>query len=185
MDTPTDRPNEDTSVDDWPRFPEHLMTTVRTTMVWNFENADISTPEDLHHLLSLMFDQPEHEFYVFLQKHASLTEDLARATDSIGGDIKVVQTDLRFYRRPGTKNFMQVRSDDSQFEWVREVAKTQEYIRFTLRLSERARREMEVKQHLAAHSEANANPLMIQPNFVGFGINLFKGWRWLKERLRS
>jgi hypothetical protein len=176
---PSDQPGE------MPRFPEHLMTTVKRTMVWQFQNADISTEQELQMLLQRMFDLPEHTFEIFLQKSASLTDVLCRATQGTWSDIHVTQTDLRFFRWPvGTDNYMQIRSGDAGFQWLQEAVKHQEYIRFTLRLSERKRRQMEVEQHLAAHAKTNNNPLLLQPNFYGVGLSLPKAWKWLVTRIR-
>jgi hypothetical protein len=172
--------------EDMPRLPEEMMASVETTFFWPIENADISTEEDLDQLLRVMYDCPEHEFYVFLQKEASKTAVLDSAMN-VRGDISVVHTDLRFYRHPksGHGNFVRVRSGDADIESMREVAQTQEYVRFTIRLSERKRREMEVRQHLAAHADANSNPLILQPNFNGVGINLPKAWARFRDWIRS
>lgn len=169
---------------DMPVFPEELMASVETTFFWTLENAEISTYEDLEKLLRLLFDCPEHDFYVYLQKGASKTAVLDSAM-TLRGDINVVKTDLRFYRHPGGKgNFVRVLPEHADFDEMREVAQTPEYIRFTVRLSERKRRDMEVKEHMAAHAAATANPLMLQPNVGGFGIDVLKAWAWLKARLR-
>jgi hypothetical protein len=167
-------------------LPDDLIDSVTTSYFWNFENADISADEDLRGLLQLMYDFPEASFYLFLQKGASKTDVLDQVMHAVG-DINVVQTELRYFRRPtGARSFMRVRGDNSEFEWVRKMAQTQEYIRFTIRLSERKRREMEVEQHLAAHAAANSNPVLLQPNFNGIGIDLVKTWArfrsWLRQR---
>jgi hypothetical protein len=172
--------------EDMPRLPEDMMVSVETTFFWPIENADISTEEDLDQLLRVMYDCPEHEFYFFLQKDASKT-DVVDSAMNVRGDINVVQTDLRFCRHPkgGHGNFVRIRSDDPDFEWMSEAAKTQEYVRFTMRLSERKRREMEVKQHLAAHADSNSSPLLLQPNLNGVGIDLPKAWARFRKWVRG
>ena len=110
--------------DDMPRLPDSLMMTVKRSMVWQFQNADISTDEELQMLLRRMFDLPEHAFEIFLQKGASLTDVLRRATQGTWSDIQVTKTDLRFFRWPvGTYNYMQIRSGDADFEWLQEAVK--------------------------------------------------------------
>lgn len=170
---------------DMPVFPEELMGSVETTFFWNIENAEVSTEEELEKLLRLMYDCPEHDFYLFLQKGASKTSVLDGAM-SLRSDINVTQTDLRFYRRPDSAkgNFVRIRSDDSDIDRMREAAQTQEYIRFTIALSERKRRDMEVQQHLDAHKAADRSPWMLQPNFNGIGIDLAKAWAHIKGRFR-
>jgi len=171
--------------DGMPIFPQELMGSVETTFFWEFENAEISTDEDLSKLLRIMFDCPEHEFYIFLQKDASKTAVLDGAM-TIRSDLNVTKTDLRFYRRPGRAkaDFIRILPEHKDYEQWREVAQTQEYLRFTVVLSERKRREMEVKEHVVAHTDANASPVILQPNFNGIGIDLPKAWAWLKARFR-
>lgn len=167
------------------RFPEYLATSVRQSKFHVIENRDISDPDDLHRLLRLLFDFPERSFYLFVQKQASLTDQLRQAVDS--GDALITQTDLEFYPHPNFKHdYVRIRRGQESFDWEKEVvASATEYIRFTLVLSERKRRAMEIDLHIDAHSRKSANPLKLEPNIWGIGIDLKKVWAWLKSKRRA
>jgi hypothetical protein len=164
------------------RFPEELLTSVKHSKFYTIENRDISDEADLQRLLLLLFNHPERSFYVFLQKHASLRCPLDQAVGR--GDILVIQTDLEFFRHPhGGSDFVRISPGSESFEWEREVCSTEtEYIRFTLTLSERKRREMSIEQHLAAQALKAANPLKLEPNVWGIGVDLKKLWAWFRSR---
>ncbi len=165
------------------RFPDHLLTSVKRSQFHVMENRDISDEDDLQQLLLLIFNFPERSFYLFLQKHASLTEPLRRSVD--GGDILVTQTDLEFFRHPKyPSDFVRIRQGSESFDWERQISSTEvEYLRFTLVLSERKRREMNIDQHLTVQSRRSANPLKLEPNLWGIGIDLRKAWAWFKSRV--
>ena len=161
------------------RFAEDLATSVKKIRFHVIENDEIFSSDDIHRLLKLMFDHPERIYYLFLQKNASLTVPLWAAIDS--EDLLLRQADFAFYRHPKYEH--DFRRIPSRTEWKREVARSQaEYIRFTIILSERKRRKMKLATQLAAYSQMSANALKLEPNLMGFGIDLRKCWTWLRRR---
>jgi len=55
-------------------------------------------------------------------------------------------------------------------------------IRHQLKLSARANREFETQQLVAMQKGANSNPIKLEPNFMGIGIDLRKSYSWLLAR---
>jgi hypothetical protein len=164
------------------RFPEEFATSVKKSSFHVIENRDMSLPEEVERLLRVMFDHPERAFYLFVQKGASFSNPIGGALGS--GDVLAVQTDLLFYRHPKfDRDFVRIGLRSELFDWEREALLTQEYIRFTLKLSERKRREMEVSQHLAAHAARSSSPLKLEPNIYGVGVDLRKLWASIRKRL--
>lgn len=56
--------------------------------------------------------------------------------------------------------------------------------RHELKLSQKARREFEMQQLVAVQRAASANPIKLEPNFMGIGIDLRKAYSWLVQRLK-
>lgn len=168
------------------RFPEELATSISYRKFYVIENRDISEPDDLAHLLQRLFDHPERSFYLFRQKEASFTSELD-GTFALG-DILITKTDLQYYRHPNFKrDFIRI-PPDPFFDWERELIQSgaTEYLRVTLALSERKRRAMEIDEHLTAQARRTANPVKLEPNFMGVGFDLKKVFAlyrtWLRNR---
>ncbi len=170
---------------DVPPFPEHLIASVRKSKFHVIENRDISDDQNLKRLLLYLFNFPERSFYLFVQKHASLTEPLRRSVDR--EDILIAQTDAYYFRHPkNARDFISITPGSEMFDWEREVSSTaQEYLRHKLVLSQRTHRAMSIDQQLGEQSRRAASPLKLEPNLWGVGIDLRKAWAWLKTLLRS
>ena len=164
------------------RFPEELASSVRKSHFHIIENRDMSLPEDVQRLYRLLFDHPERSFYFFIQKGASLSEEVGKALGA--EEILASQTDLEFFRHPKfDRDFIRIHRGAESFDWQREITgSAQEYVRFTLTLSIRKRREMELEQYLAANSATDSNPLKLQLTYMGLGVDLRKLWAWLQKR---
>jgi hypothetical protein len=166
------------------RLPDSAVSTVKRSEFHVIENADISDDEELAHLVETMFNFPEREYFVFLEKGAHLTQPLGHAMD--GQIFRCTQTDLEFYRHPNFPlNFVKIRSGMERFDWQRELAATaKEFIRFTIVLSEWKRRELEIEQHLQVQAQKSSNPIEMKPGLWGFSIDLKKLWKLAKAKLR-
>lgn len=58
--------------------------------------------------------------------------------------------------------------------------------RHQLKLSEKSRRLLEMQQLIKMQNEANdAGPLKLEPNFMGFGIDLKKAYTWLMKKINK
>ncbi|MDM0043992.1 hypothetical protein QTH91_05825 [Variovorax dokdonensis] len=162
------------------------MSSVKRIMVFNIENAEISDDAELSRLVQMMYNLPEAEFYLFLEKGASLTSQLRKAMD--GHILHCTQTDLEIFRHPdgGRGNFIKIHRGKELFDWERVVtASSKEFVRFTIVLSELKRRELEIQQHLqAAQAQQSKNPLILEPNFNGIGISLPRLWALVKSWFR-
>ena len=168
------------------RLPDSFLSTVRRSQFHSIENADISDDESMAHLIGLMFNFPEREFFIYLQKGASLTRPLRQAVD--GQVLLCPQTDLEFYRHPsgGHGNFVKIRRGHEHFDWERELtASAQEFVRFTVVLSAWKRRKLEIEQHLEVQAQKASSPFEAKPGLYGFSVDLKKLWKLVKAKLRS
>lgn len=167
------------------RLPDSVLSTVRRSMFHTIENADISDDESLAHLVGLMFNFPEREFFVYLEKGASLTQPLRRALDC--QVFLCTQTDQEYFRHPNraSHDFVRVRQGKEIFDWERELtASAKEFVRFTLVLSAWKRRKLEIEQHLDVQAQKSSSPIEMKPGLWGFSIDLKKLWKLVKSKLR-
>ncbi len=42
-----------------------------------------------------------------------------------------------------------------------------------------------MQQQVAMHKAADSNPLMLQPNFMGLGVDLNKAYSWLSRKMKK
>lgn len=165
-------------------FPSHLFDEVRKSRFWVLENEDICDQQELDHLLTIMFNCPEDSFYLYVPENESICPVIRKAMDSnviIGSTWK-----RNFYPHPRSdRDYVHILPDNAKWDWERELLDSaQEYLRFELALSEAAKRKMQIEQHISAQQEADSNPIELKPNFMGFGIDLSKGWSWLRKKLK-
>jgi hypothetical protein len=165
-------------------FPSHLFDEVKKSRIWVLENQDIVDQQDLERLLSIMFNYPEGNFFLYVPENESICPVIRKAMDSnliIGNAWK-----RNFYPHPEShRDYVHVLPNNMQWGWEQELLNSaQEHLRFELTLSEAVKRKMQINQHLSAQQMADSNPIELKPNFMGFGIDLHKGWSWIRKKLR-
>lgn len=166
-------------------FPIHLFDEVKKSRLWVLENRDIVDQQELEKLLSIMFSCPEDQFFLYVPENESICPVIREAMDSnliIGNTWK-----RNFYPHPKSRrDYVHILANGARWGWERElVGSAQEHLRFELNLSEAAKRKMQIDQHISAQQAANANPIELKPNFMGFGIDLSKLWSWIRKKLSS
>ena len=166
------------------QLPDSVFSTVKHSEFYIVENADVSDHEALTDLIETMFNFPERNFFLFVEKGASLTQPLQEAMDR--QVFQCPQTDLEYFRHPNfPRNFVKVRRGMEAFDWQREVtAAAKEFVRFTVVLSEWKRRKLEVEQHLDAQAERSSSPIEMKPGLWGFSIDIKKLLKLVKSKLR-
>ncbi|MDO8292557.1 MAG: hypothetical protein Q7T29_06805 [Gallionella sp.] len=173
-----------TNSHDIPRFPDIGIPDKLTESVSHeIENNDIDSENELHHLVSLIYEHPEHQYYLYIEKGCQINKWVKHAIDS--GWLLAHETEFFYYRHPRSpqREFIQIRERMIKFDWQREVVNTQPmFMRVTLTLSEKTKRHLEIEQLLNAQNVRNSNPLKLEPNFMGIGVDLKKAITWLKRR---
>lgn len=170
---------------DIPRFPDIAPDKITKRASHEIENDDIRSEEEVERLIHLMYEHPERSYYLFVEKGASINEFIKRTIDS--DRLLATETEFYYYRHPKlVRDFVRIRERTIRFDWEREVLNTQPmFRRLTLSLLERARRHLEIEQLLNAQSERNRSPWKLEPNFMGFGVDLKKLVAWLGCKLKS
>ena len=168
------------------RFPEGLATDVKRSKFYTIENTDISTEEDFNHLVELMFQYPERKFYIFGVKEQGANHLVVSAEQH--GILLIERSETQYYAHPNfERDWVRIDKQSPKWDWEKEVIESApEYIRFTLKLTERWRRKMDLNEALSAtEAQADKNPLLLKPSFFGMGVDLPKAWNWIKSKLRK
>ena len=147
-----------------------------------FEENEVRSESNIVQICRWIFNYPERKFYLFLLEGIKENRDIIYNIEKDG--ILAPTTERHFYKHPSNhpKDFIRIHPNEIEFDWEKEVVKKgPKYIRLELILSERKRRELEIKQKIDTEREADLNPLELKPNFMGIGIDVYKGLRWLKK----
>jgi hypothetical protein len=147
-----------------------------------FDTNEVRSESNIEQICRWIFNYPEHKFYLFLNEGMRENRDLIHNLEQNG--ILAPTTEMHFYKHPSNrpKDFIQIHPNGIEFDWEKEIIeKGPKYVRLELTLSERKRRELEIKEKIDSEKEANSNPLELKPNFMGIGIDLNKALRWLKN----
>jgi len=119
---------------------------------------------------------------LFTPEREAINSHISAALDS--NVLTVIESRSNYYVHPNyRRNYVQFRADHARWEWQRDVlAGGNMLIRHQLKLSARANREFETQQLVAMQKGANSNPIKLEPNFMGIGIDLRKSYSWLLAR---
>lgn len=138
-----------------PAFPNITPSKITRSEFHVIEEFDIKTEKDFQKLVRQMFDHPERDFYYFQEKDGPKSE-LMIAKDR-HGYISLAETEFFYYKHPNfEQDYVHIERHDDQYEWDWErevVEKGPMYMRTTLRLTERTRRELETLHRLALEEE--------------------------------
>jgi hypothetical protein len=172
-----------------PVFPNIIPDQIEISQLREIEDADIQTKADLNELIFLMFNNPERSFYYFCKKDGAPNELLE--SSKCRGDILMNVTEFFYYKHPtNERDYIKILQDSRQSDWQKEVIKKGPmFVRIKLELSEKKKRELEVYQKIEIEKKMDTNLIELKPNFYGFGIDLLKVFRviknWLSERRKT
>lgn len=147
-----------------------------------FEANEIRSASNIKQICRWIFNYHERKFYLFLIEGIKENRDIIYHIEKIG--ILAPTTERHYYKHPSNhpKDFIRIHPNEIEFDWEKEIVqKGPKYIRLELNLSERKRRELEIKEKIETEREADSNPLEIKPNFMGIGIDVIKALRWVKR----
>jgi hypothetical protein len=176
--------------EDLPRFPDITPDSVKKSRFCVFENLDFTSQADVDALIQQLFNSPEDSFYLYCEEHTSISPLVNSAV--LFGAIRIIESQGFYYSHPKYKrDYVRIREPFIQWEWERKTRdKGPMFFRHELKLSERAKRDLEQAQLLQrqrvereaerVHASPD-NPLKLEPNFMGIGIDLRKAWAWLRR----
>lgn len=170
--------------EDTPRFPNIIPDSIKKSRIWVLENDDFESGNDVSELLAQLFDYPEDHFYLFIENGTPINTFMNASIEQ--GIIRIVETQSFFYRHPKFKrDYVRIREHSIKWDWEREVVKKGPmYFRDELVLSEKTRRTFEMQQLVEMQKSQGSNPLKLEPNFMGIGVDLRKVYAWLKGRFQ-
>ena len=131
-----------------PVFPNIIPSSIKESVFRIIEPDDIQTEQDLQHLISLLFHEPECNFYYFVEKDGKQNSFLSAAKDR--KDILMNEVEFFYYKHPKfERDYIHIenRNGKYNFEWEKEVVdRGPMYLRIRLQLSERKKRDLEILQ---------------------------------------
>ena len=166
-------------------FPDIDPDSAIGKRLWVHENADFTDEESVSDLLANLYDYPEDEFYLYVLKGQPMSPALRAALDN--GFVVITESKGYYYPHPKfQRHYVCIKEGFTRWDWERDVLQKERMnFQHTLGLSEKARRTFEIQQLVAVHQAVNSDPLILQPNFVGIGIDLKKAFSWLLQRMKS
>jgi len=172
-----------------PVFPNIIPDKIEIGEFHVIEDSDIQTADDLNELILLIFNHPERSFYYFGKKDGPPNELLENS--KCRGEILMNVTEFFYYKHPNNDHdYIKIQRGGGQLDWENEVVKKGPmFVRIKLELSEKKKRELEVYQKIEIEKKMDTNLIELKPNFYGFGIDLLKVFRviknWLSERRKT
>jgi hypothetical protein len=155
--------------------------TNKQTTIHNFENAELTTKEQLEKLIKLMFDYPEREFYLFMEVGKKQNPRLKKAAEK--NIILLNEVDCFYFKHPDIKNdYIKIPGKEIQNDWQKKIIQTRpKFIRITLKLTKKTQRELEISYKNFRDKQKLGNPFEFKPNFCDFGVDLENVWPWIKK----
>lgn len=117
---------------------------VTENVMYIFEEGDLDTDKQINSLIRLIFEYPEREFFLFLKANVALSEKLKSAGKQ--NIILLNEVESFYYKHPkNIKDYVKISGNNPRFDWEKELIKNgPEYRRFTLKLTEKAKRDLEI-----------------------------------------
>ncbi|SRR5260370_30239338 len=137
-------------------FPDITPSKMSRTISHEFTAGDIATEKDFQGLIRQMFEFPER-YYFYFQEHKAPGNDLLIAKER-AGLILFRETEFFYYKHPDPKQrgYIHIERHDGSYENDEEkeiVEKGPMFMRTTLGLPERTRRELEIRERLTLEQE--------------------------------
>lgn len=158
---------------------------ITENVMYVFEDGDLDTDKQINNLISLMFEYPEREFFLFHNVHVSMSAKLRSAEKQ--NVILLNEVEYFYYKHPKfKKDYVKISGNNPQFEWEKElIEKGPEYYRFTLKLTEKAKRDLEISYKKFKEGQMVENPVEVKPSLFGISVDLIKLWKIIVSRLKN
>ena len=134
---------------------------------------DLTSRAAVEELIELMFDKPETSYYLYTTVGQPAPGAVIHAEDRGEIQMSLVERPFYLHRAGSDHSFSQIL--DASPDGV-------EYQRIALKLSEKTRRELTIRLHVATAEEMKAPEpvLKLEPNVQGLGINLRALWKRMR-----
>jgi hypothetical protein len=165
-------------------FPDIVPDSAIGTRLWVHENDDFTDEDSVSDLLTRLYDYPEDVFYLYVLKGQPISPSLRAALDN--SFVVFAESKGHYYPHPKfQRHYVCIKEGSTRWDWERDVLqKGCMHFQHTLGLSEKARRTVEMQQLVAIHQTVNSDPIILQPNFAGIGIDLKKAFSWLLQKIK-
>lgn len=133
---------------DIPVFPDITPSSIKEGRFRVFEKGDFATERDVQDLIMLLFNEPECEFYYFVEKGTQSDGMFSAALKQM--DLRIKETKFFYYKHPKfNRDYIHIEIRDGNYrnDWEKEVVqKGPMFCRSQLELTQRKKRDLEIQQ---------------------------------------
>jgi hypothetical protein len=178
-----------------PVFPDIIPSSIKTGRFRVILPDDIQTEQDLRALVHMLYDDPECNHYYYVEHGGRSNSFILRAEHN--KELDLSETEYFHYRRPvggSGRNFLRIEPvnlessaqnprEREYYAWQKAIVTVGPmYGRTVLKLTKRMERALEIQQEIQMQHAADTNPIKAEPNFFGFGLDLVKLFRLIKQK---
>ena len=150
-------------------------------------HIDLIHDQDINNVLhALYFFSEDKYFFYYEYSNSKVPEGFSLEKLKLNG-IDTKKYENFYYRRPWDDekpekyNYQQFTPANIEYTWQQDIVnKGPMYGRVQLELFEWKRKSIDVDQ--ISEATKDTNPLILQPNMAGIGVDLYKLVRWVKNR---
>ncbi len=172
------------------KWPESLPPPVQVTRLPKeipLHHIDLIHDQDINNVLhALYFFSEDKYFFYYEYSNSKVPEGFSLEKLKLNG-IDTKKYENFYYRRPWDDekpekyNYQQFTPANIEYTWQQDIVnKGPMYGRVQLELFEWKRKSIDVDQ--ISEATKDTNPLILQPNMAGIGVDLYKLVRWVKNR---
>lgn len=143
--------------------------------------------EDIKSLIHDLFFFPEDKYFLYYEYDSNEIPDGFSTEKLERHGIALHKYENFYYHRPWDKehpeeySYVRLNASDIKLPWQQELVDAGPmYGRVLVELMEWQKKEIELSI-IKGVSDKNDDPLLLQPNIFGFGLDLKKIWPWIKR----
>lgn len=173
-----------------PKWPDSLPPPSEMTMLppeHVVYRESLIKEEDLYNLVHDLFYFPEDKYFLYFEYESPAIPEGFDTEKLEHFGLALRKYENFFYRRPFGEDepdrysYMRLTAADIKHPWHQKLVDSGPmYCRVQIELMEWAKKDIEL-QRLKSLSSKNEDPLLLQPNFMGVGVDLKKVPSWLKR----
>ncbi len=159
--------------------------SVKQNFLHEFEDGDFDTDEQINDLISLMFEYPEREFFLFHNTNAPFSQKLRSAEKQ--NIILLNEVERFYYKHPKhKKDYIRVPENNPKSDWEKALIESgPEFQRHTIKLTQKATRDSAISYKNYQEKQKIKHPFELKPNFYGLGIDLEKVYLWVRKKINK
>lgn len=173
-----------------PKWPDSLPPPSEATLLppeHVFYREGLVADQDIQNLIHDLFFFPEDKYFLYYEYGSEEIPDGFDTEKLERYGISLRKHENFFYRHPWDNehpekySYLRLTVSDIRFPWQQElVDKGPMYGRVQIELMEWRKKEIELAR-IKALSDKSEDPLVLQPNFFGLGVDLKKVPQWIKR----